>query len=219
MTRDVRAMVAFHVAFFGGSAVVALLDPPAMGWFVLGLALAYNTGLPLLARALDRPDWFQLWRFLLPLSIFQILPDWVLADLIGTLRFPDIGGPRLDDAITLAMAGMWAPPLFVAVSLARGRAGRAALIALAVFTVTEVFAPTIGIWEPPGKATEVAGSALDVLAAEAALGWATAAAYAATGERRAAERVLAALAVSTFYTGALVASFFLIDVAGWHLAV
>jgi len=219
LTRDVRAIVAVHAAFFAGSAVVALLDAPAKGWFVLALAIIYNVALPLVARAVGRDDWYRLWLFLLPLSIFQVLPDWVLSELIGTLRFPDIGGPRLDDAITLAMAGMWAPPLFVAVSLARGRASVAALIALGVFTVTELLAPTIGIWEPTGKATELAGIALYVLPAEAALGWATATAYAAAGERRAGERVLAALAVATFYLGALTLAYFLLDVAGWHLAV
>jgi len=219
VTRDVRALVAFHAAFFSGSAVVALLDPPAKGWLVVALVLIYNVVLPLLARAFDRQDWFTLWRFLLPVSIFQVLPDWVLSALVGTLHFPDIGGPRLDDAITLAMGGMWVAPLFVVITLARGRAEVAAALAFLVFGLTELLAPVIGIWEPTGKATEVAGIALYVLPAEAVLGWAAATAYAHAGQRPAADRIAAALAVSTIYTGALVLAYFLIDTAGWGITV
>jgi hypothetical protein len=73
-----------------------------------------------LARAYGRRDWLALWAFLVPVSVFQVLPDWLLAELVGTLRFPDIGGPRLDDAMTLVMAGMWVPPLFLTLLFARG---------------------------------------------------------------------------------------------------
>lgn len=218
MNRDVRAIVAFHAAFFTCAGLIALLHAPAKGWAVLALVVAYNVGLPLTARAVRRHDWVALWAFLLPLSIFQILPDWLLAELVGTLRFPPIGGPRLDDAITLAMGGMWVAPLFIVLALARGRAGLAAALALAVFLGSELLAPVIELWEPAGDTTQVAGVALYVLPAEAALGWAAATAFALAGTAPLPRRVLAALAVSTFYTGALVLSHFLIDVAGWSVA-
>ena len=53
--------------------------------------------------------------------------------------------------------------------------------------------------------------------AEAALGWAAATAFALVRHRALPARVGAALAVSTFYLGALVLAHFLIDVAGWRL--
>jgi hypothetical protein len=218
VSRDWRALVAFHAAFFTGTGVVALLDAPTKGWAVLGLVIAYNIGLPLIARAVGRRDWLALWMFLLPVSVFQVLPDWLLADLVGTLRFPDIGGPRLDDAITLAMAGMWVPPLFIVMLAARGRPGAAALLALVVFSGSELMAPVLELWEPTGDTRQVAGVAVYVLPAEAALGWATAFAYSMVGTAGVARRVGAALAVSTFYTGALVLAHFLIDVAGWNVS-
>jgi hypothetical protein len=64
----------------------------------------------------------------------------------------------------------------------------------------------------------VAGVALYVLPAEAALGWAAATAFALTARAPRVQRIGAALAVSTFYTGALVLAYFLIDVAGWSLS-
>jgi hypothetical protein len=219
VSRGLRAIGAFHAAFFLCSGLIALLDAPTKGWAVLGLVIAYNIGLPLIARAVGRRDWLALWAFLLPVSIGQVLPDWLLAELVGTLRFPDIGGPRLDDAITLAMGGMWVPPLFIVLALARGRAGVAAGLALVVFAGSELLAPVLELWEPTGETTRIAGVALYVLPAEAALGWAAATAFTLTTTAGRTGRLAAALAVSTFYTGALVLSYFLIDVAGWSVSV
>ncbi|WP_354700711.1 hypothetical protein DSM112329_00997 [Paraconexibacter sp. AEG42_29] len=220
MTRDVRAVAALHATFFAAAGVVTLaLDAPAKGWAVLALVVAYNVGLPLTARAVGRRDWVLLWRFLLPVSIFQIVPDWILATVVGTLDFPVIGGPRLDDAINLSMGGMWVPPLFIVLALARGSAPAAAGLAVAVFLGSELLAPVVDLWEPTGDTTQVAGVALYVLPAEAALGWAAATAFALVGAASHGRRVLAALATSTFYTGALVVAYFAIDVAGWSVTV
>lgn len=233
MSRDVRAVAAVFAGLFAGTAATLLLDPPAKGWFVLALVVAFNVALPLTARAVGRDDWFAMWALLLPVSIFQIIPDWILADLIGTLRFPEIGGPRVDDSVHLAMGGMWVAPLFLALALTGARPGRAAAAAFVIFFGAELLAPTLELWEPVGDLTEVAGIALYVLPAEAALGWAAAVAYGAerrnvairaperrdvvagaTTFRRSAvwpRRIGLAAAVSTFYTGALVVSHFLID--------
>lgn len=214
MTRDVRAVAAVFAGLFAGTAATLLLDPRAKGWFVLGLVVAFNVALPLTARAVGRDDWFAMWALLLPVSVFQIVPDWILADLIGTLRFPDIGGPRVDDAINLAMGGMWVAPLFLALAVTDARPGRAAAAAFVVFLGAEVLAPTLKLWEPVGDPAELAGVALYVLPAEAALGWAAAVAYGAAGSSW-PRRIGLAAAVSTFYTGALVVSHFFIDVADW----
>jgi hypothetical protein len=152
-----------------------------------------------------------------PVSVFQVLPDWVLSDLVGTLRFPDTGGPRVDDVIPLAMAGMWVAPLFLAVALSGGRPARTAALAAVIFLGAELAAPGLGLWEPTGGTTRWAGVAIYVIAAEAALGWATAVAFGATRHTGWSRRLGAALAVSTFYLGALVLSHFLIDVAGWSV--
>ncbi len=215
--QGVRALVAFHGAFFALIGVVAALEAPAKGWGVLALVVVYNVGLPLLARANGRDDWLALWAFLLPVSIFQVLPDWVLADQLGTLVFPDVGGPRVDDVIPLAMAGMWVPPLFIVLALAGESTLRAAGLAFVVFLGSELAAPTLQLWEPGPGLTEVAGVALYVLPAEAALGWAACVAFGLTHDKPRTAKVGAALAVSTFYLGALVLSSFLIDVAGYRI--
>lgn len=215
--RDLRAIVLLHVALLAAGAVAVLLPSPAQGWAVLACVVGYAVALPLVARSVGRADWVALWAFLLPVSVFQVLPDWILADLVGTLRFPDVGGPRVDDVIPVAMAGMWIAPLFAALALSGGRPGRAAALAAGIFLGSELLAPVIDLWAPDGDTTRALGVAVYVIPAEAALGWAAAVAFGLVRDRGAATRVGAALAVSTFYLGALVLSHFLIDVAGWRI--
>lgn len=210
-------IIGVHVALLAGGAVALSLDEPAQGWGVLACVVGYAAALIAVCRARGNADLLALAVFLAFVSVFQVLPDWVLADLVGTLRFPDTGGPRVDDVIPLAMAAMWVAPLFAAVALADGRPGRAALLAGAIFLGTELLAPSLGLWEPTGATERWNGVAVYVLPAEAALGWATATAFAHVRRSSVGVRVGAALAVSTFYLGALVLSHFVIDVAEWRI--
>ncbi len=83
----------------------------------------------------------------------------------------------------------------------------------------ELLAPTLGLWEPTGDTRRVLGVAAYVVPAEVALGWAAATAYGLVRGRGLVTQAGAALAVSTFYLGALVLAHFLIDVAGWRLTL
>ncbi|MGV3562724.1 MAG: DUF6989 domain-containing protein [Nocardioides sp.] len=210
-------LLAVHAGLFAGGAVALSLDPPAQGWGVLAVVAAYVVALLLTTRATGQADLHALAGFLVLVSLFQVLPDWVLADVVGTLAFPDRGGPRFDDVIPLAMMLMWVAPLFIALSLSGGSAARAALLAGLVFAGAEVLAPTLGLWEPMGDTTRLLGVAVYVVPAEVALGWAAATAFALVRHRPLAVRAGAALAVSTFYLGALVLAHFVIDVADWTI--
>ena len=214
---DLVPLAVVHAGLLVACAAALSLDRPARGWGVLATVVAYVIALQLAARRSGRPDLAALAAFLVPVAVFQVLPDWVLAGLVGTLRFPDTGGLRVDDVIPVAMAGMWVAPLFIAVALAGGRPARAAVLAVVVFLAAEIAAPMLGLWEPTGDTTRWAGVAVYVLPAEAALGWATAYAFGATRTSSVPTRIGAALAVSTFYLGALVLAYFLIDVAGWRI--
>jgi hypothetical protein len=195
------------LAVYAVAAVIALALPsPAKGWAVLVVSFGGCAALVAVTRA------EALW-VLVPASICQLLPDWFLAGGLGTLRFPDTGGVRVDDVIPLAMCGMWALPLYLIVVVAKDSVVRGAVAGFLVFLGTELLAPTAGLWEPAGELTKVAGVALYVLPAEAALGAAAvvAARVATAVSRPVAERVLAGAAVSVFYTGALALCWFLID--------
>ena len=210
-------IIGVHAGLFVGGAVALSLDPPAQGWGVLVCVVAYVAALLRVCRSAGRTDLLALAGFLALVSVFQVLPDWVLAEVVGTLRFPDRGGPRLDDVIPLAMAAMWVAPLFAAVALSGGRPGRAAALSGLIFLGAELLAPALGLWEPTGDTHRLLGVAVYVVPAEAALGWAAATAFALVRHRSLPARTGAALAVSTFYLGALVLSHFLVDVARWRL--
>lgn len=92
-----------------------------------------------------------------------------------------------------------------------------ALLAGPGFAGAEALAPTLGLWEPVGDTTRIVGVAVYVVPAEVALGWAAATAFALVRHRPLAVRAGAALAVSTFYLGALVLAHFVIDVADWTI--
>lgn len=215
--RGLGPIIGVHAALLAGGAVALSLDPPAQGWGVLACVVAYVVALLVVCRATGRDDLYALAGFLAIVSVFQVLPDWVLADLVGTLRFPDRGGPRVDDVIPLAMAAMWVAPLFAAIALSGGRPARAALLAGLIFSGTEFLAPTLGLWEPTGETERLLGVAVYVVPAEVALGWAAATAFALVRNSGLPARIGAALAVSTFYLGALVLAHFLVDVADWRL--
>ncbi len=206
---DARALTSL-VAVAGGVAGLAYLTvAPTRGWLVLAAVLVLDLGLPLVARSRGRDDWFAAWLVLAPLSIFQVLPDWSLVTVAGTLRFPDLGGPRVGDAVPLAMAAMWVPPLLAVVLLAGRSAWRGAVLAVLVLGIAEYFAPTLGLWEPVGTFTERFGVALYVLPAEALLGACTV--LVVTHARTAAERLAGAAATALVYTGALFVGLLLLD--------
>jgi hypothetical protein len=205
-------VVAVAGAVFATAAAVALALPdPAKGWAVLVVALGGCAALVPVARAAGRAGWLRALGVVIPISALQVLPDWYLAAGPGSLRFPDVGGIRIGDAVPLAMAGMWALPLLVVVVLARGSLWRGALWSLVVFGAAELAAPALELWEPAGGVTTVLGVAPYVLPAEAALGAATVLAVRWAGDRPLGERVVAAAAVSVFYTGALALSLFLLE--------
>lgn len=217
--RSALPWVLLHAGLLGLGGVALALPAPAQGWGVLVVVVAYAAALPATCRWAGRPDLVPLAVLCALVSLFQVLPDWALVEVAGTLRFPDTGGPRVGDAVPVAMALMWTAPLFVAVALAGGRPGRAAAVAAMVFLGAEVAAPWVGLWEPVGDTVRVAGVAVYVLPAEAALGWAVALAAGLVREASWPRRVGAALAVSTFYTGALVLCHLALDVADRTLTV
>ena len=233
---DVRDAVAFHLAFAALAAAVlafpAVVVPSrgavvgvAPGWRLLALVAVYNAALPLVGRARGHRQWVALWAFLAPLSVFQVVPDAVLAGVLGSLHFPDTGGPRLGP-VPLAMAGMWTVPLWLALwgagrlsggDTARGTVWAGALAgALLVGAEATLAAPSLSgvgafpIWHAVGV-TAVGPVAVYVVLPEVLLGAVAWLAFRLTRSAPWPARVGAAALVSLVYLGALAASFGLVE--------
>lgn len=105
MDRSVRDAVAFHVGFGVVAGFGLALPAPALGWRLLALVVLHNVALPAAGGVRGDRQWGVLWAFLVPLSAFQVVPDAFLATVLGSLDFPETGGPRVL-GVPLAMAGM-----------------------------------------------------------------------------------------------------------------
>lgn len=211
--RELRdALIVNGLLAAAGWATFQYLHAPLLGLAVVALVIGYNLLLPLIARGSGHHDWFDLWWFLLPLSICQVVPDWVLSQMVGILTFSDHGAPRIG-TVPVYMAGMWVIPLFWILLIARGSPAVAGLLALLVFAVSEWTAPMFGLWRPLLVPTWH-GIAHYVLLPEALLGAAAAYAYREVRSANIALRLAAAAMVSVFYTGALIVSYFLMQRLG-----
>lgn len=195
-------------------AIAVSLDAPAKGWAILFCSVGGVVGVCVLAKLTDRREWLAALTVLVPISIFQVFPDWMLAKVVGSIAFPDNGGLRIDAVIPLAMAGLWVLPLLIVVLVARDSLWRGALVSTIVFAATEIAAPHLGIWQPAGSVSEILGIAIYVLPAEAALGAAVVYAVRVAGDAGWATKITAAAAVSIFYAGALSISVLLLDNVG-----
>lgn len=214
--RPVRELLVFH-GLYGLAAVLLLGFAPAgyYGLSVAGLVVGYHVALVGTALAGGRSEWLRLWAFLLPLSLLQVVPDWILAELIGSLRFYDHGVPRIG-AVPVYMAGMWMIPLFLCVRLADAlgtgpmRPLLAAGLALLLFGGSEWYAAPLGLWQAVGVQQEWLGIAFYVLPAEVLLGLAAWWGYQRTGGNP-LESILVAAGISVLYTGALITSWFFVE--------
>lgn len=191
------------------------LGPPRLGEAITWLVILYHVLLLAGAWLRSHHEVFDAWLFLAPLSLCQVLPDWVLAQQFGVLAFPHLGGERFGP-VPAYMAGLWVAPLLVVLWLSELAHRRSALLALpvaaaaalAVFGAAEWAARGTSLWFARNVAM-VEGVALYILAAEAALGVAAWLMFVQVQGRPLPVKVAGAAVVSVFYTGAAVASLFL----------
>jgi len=220
MTSEERDLVLVHAGFLLVAAVVLLLPGElARGWRLWLLLVGYDlvTLAVVLARGHDR--WLRAWWLAAVTSVFQVVPDAVLVDGLGTLRFPADGAPDLGP-VTASMALMWTVPLVLIVSTADAAARRrgaaagwvaAVLAAGVVFLSAEALLPPLGIWEPVGVTTIGGWLAPYVLPPELLLGAAAWWGVQVTRERHPLLAVPVGALISLLYTGALAASWLLLE--------
>lgn len=213
----------FWVILLTGALVAGLLAlpqyvrPPMLGQLIGALALLYVLLLGACAWFGSQHELTDAWFFLVPLSLFQVLPDWMLVEHLRVLVFPDLGAARIGP-VPVYMAGLWVAPLLVVVwaaQLAHERSAAlalltAALASLLVFGAAEYAVQHYPLWLVHGVRTWQ-GIALYVLPAEVALGVATWGVYALLRHRALPLKVAGAAAVSVFYAGALLLSHVLIE--------
>ena len=228
MHDDVAFVVRFHACF--ATVAAALLGPTLLptppyrtGLAVCGLVFGWHLAFAASAASRERRGLYEMWRFLAMLSVMMVVPDWFLADVLGTLVFPEHGAPRIG-AVNMYMAGMWSIPLsWVLVCFTSTQREPswsellgASALALLILGASEQLTVPLQLWLATDRVAHTAGHvALYVLPAEAMLGAITLCAHRATatltGWDGTARRVLAAGAVALQYTGALAVSYLFVE--------
>ena len=211
VSRSLRDSFVFHGVFLAAGAGLLLADVGAIGARILLFGVAYAVAVPLWARRRGHTEWIEIWSFLLPLSLLQVLPDAFLARVLGTLVFPDLGVPQVLD-VSLFMAFLWLLPLFLCVHLGRRLEATGmpdwavfwavAAVSLVLFAASEATLTLVPVWQAIGVRS-VGPVALYVLPAEAFLGATAWLAERLTRRAGTLPRLGAAVAVMVLYLGGL----------------
>lgn len=220
MDAQERDLVAVHLGFALFAALVLLAPGQlAQGWRLWILLVGYDVVTLTVVLARGHGRWLRAWWLAAVTSVFQVVPDAVLAAGLGTLRFPADGAPDLGP-VTASMALMWTVPLVVIVSAADAAARRrgtvagwvtAVLTAGVVFLGAEALLPPLGVWEPVGVTTIGGWLAPYVLPPELLLGATAWWGVRVTRDRHPLLVVPVAALISLVYTGALAASWLLLE--------
>ncbi|AOP34328.1 hypothetical protein A0128_10990 [Leptospira tipperaryensis] len=217
-----KHVLGFHAVFTILAALI-LFSPGSLstGWRMFCIVLLYNAGLPLFSSIWTHERWMDLWFFLLPLSFFQVFPDWFLSKVIGSVEFPADGFPKIG-TVSGYMAGLWVIPLFLSTFISiryRKRVSQAPAIqsyliggsvAFLIFLGSEEFSYLIPVWFAKNVFT-VGHVAVYVLIPEFILGAFAAYAYHVSEYASLPEKVLWAFLTMLVYLGALAFFFLLIE--------
>ncbi|WP_010569960.1 DUF6989 domain-containing protein [Leptospira broomii] len=204
----------FHSSYLVLCIITLLLPIPAsIGWRLFFLVVAYTIGLPVAAQIWEHDRWLDIFRFVFPLSILQVFPDWFLSRVLGVLVFPEDGFYKIG-TVPAYMAGLWTIPLFLSTFAAVRFSKRkpsanpitkycvAGGVAFAIFAFSEEFARTIPIWYAQ-NVSMIGHTAVYVLLPELILGVFTAFAYFHTEGKPLRSKLLWTIPTMLVYLGAL----------------
>jgi hypothetical protein len=163
-------------------------------------------------------EWFDIWLFCFILSIFQVFPDWIIADILKAIVFPEDGLFKIG-SVSGYMAGLWSIPMFLILFICEkinARISRpaayltAGIIAFLIFFMSEQTVWLIPSWYAV-KVKMIGFSAVYILIPEIILGLGTYRCYEEIRGRSHRLKVPAAFLVMLLYTGSVVFFYFLFE--------
>ncbi|TGN10253.1 DUF6989 domain-containing protein [Leptospira ilyithenensis] len=189
------------------------------GWKLFSLTLFFHISFLSLTKPLRWHIPFQIWKFLLPLSILMILPDWFLSEVLGVLVFPEDGFFKIG-TVAGYMAGLWEIPLFILVYIGikleeksvsiLGTCLWVAFLSLAIFGAAEATMWILTSWYAQ-NVKMIGHVALYVLVPEMILGVTTYLAYQGFSGGPYIIQIGMAALIMIQYTGSLAISYLVIE--------
>lgn len=212
----------FHISFTILCIIVLLLPIPATnGWRLFFLVLVYNISLPIVAQVWEHDRWMDIFLFVLPVSILQVIPDWFLSKVLGVLVFPPDGFYKIG-TVSAYMAGLWTIPLFIIVYVATRFEKRypeanplskyllAGGTAFLIFFLSEEFMRLIPVWYAQ-NVSMIGHTAIYVLFPEFVLGIFATFAYFHTEHKPFRTKLLWAIPTMAVYLGTLSFSYLFVE--------
>ena len=163
-------------------------------------------------------EWFGIWLFCSILSIFQVFPDWIIADILKAIVFPEDGLFKIG-SVSGYMAGLWAIPVFMIIYIAEKICSRisrpaaylvAGIIAFLIFFMSEQTVWLIPSWYAV-NVKMIGFSAIYIIIPEIILGLGAYRCYEEIRDRAHWMKVPAAFLVLLLYTGSVVFFYFLFE--------
>jgi len=206
--------------FFAVLCIIILILPINIGAGVklFILVMVYNIVMAGYGILKKDNEWFGIWLFSLILSNFQVFPDWIIADILKAIVFPEDGLFKLG-SVSGYMAGLWAIPMFLIIFICekiRTRISRPAaymtsgIIAFLIFFMSEQTVWLIPSWYAV-NVKMIGFSALYIIVPEIILGLAAYRCYEEIRGRSHWIKVPAAFIVMLLYTGSIVFFYFLVE--------
>ncbi|MDF3822035.1 hypothetical protein P3G55_19175 [Leptospira sp. 96542] len=134
--------VLFYTNFDTGEKIAILTAVFHFCFLILAIPLRWQTP-------------FQIWKFLIPLSIFMVFPDWFLSSVLQVLVFPEDGFIKIG-TVSAYMTGLWVIPLFICVYTGIkmeeksvsiiGTCVWVSFLGLAIFGISEATMWMLGSW-------------------------------------------------------------------------
>ena len=163
-------------------------------------------------------EWFGIWLFSLILSNFQVFPDWIIADILKAIVFPEDGLFKIG-SVSGYMAGLWTIPIFLIIFISEKiSAGiskpvaymAAGMIAFIIFFISEQTVWLIPSWYAV-NVRMIGFSAVYILVPEIILGIGAYRCYEEIKGRSHWIKVPAAFIVMLLYTGSVTFFYFLVE--------
>ena len=163
-------------------------------------------------------EWYGIWLFSFILSIFQVFPDWIIADILKAIVFPEDGLFKIG-SVSGYMAGLWAIPMFLIIFIAEKISSRisrpAAYIAAGIIAFLIFFMSEQTVWLIPSwyavNVSMIGFSAVYILVPEIILGLGAYRCYEEIRGRSHWIKIPAAFLVMLLYTGSVVFFYFLVE--------
>jgi len=219
LEREEKDLLIIHLVF-ALTCIPVLLIPIAIGIKLFILVIIYNFLIPVFSYWRVYYNWIKIWLFSFILSLFQIWPDWFLADQLGVIVFPPDDGIFRIGAVSGYMAGLWTIPFFAIIfSGQRVKEKKSinsayfvvALLSFLIFAMSEGTLWILGSWYAQNVHLLFDHIAIYILVPEIILGFSAFYFYEMVREKPHWYKIPASFIVMMLYVGTAASFYFLIE--------